>query len=575
MKWTTKIGNVPVLHSYYLVGDIGNNVLNNGLSFNTYPYIDNIGEYTIFQRGLKMHPTQLSQDDVFLNIPVYSTENASLNTELNYVINKRGESIADLYTEENSTLGIGHNATTIYAYSEEANRLVYVFAIALYGGDGNVLKGYWICGAIGNSEGHLDYMPASTSNNTVINLQVLHQLDYDIPLGEESAEFGPASEDNGYGKQGKEDQVTHIKYPGGTPSFDFKSDKIGVPAVPSIGCTTAGFYHAYKVSQGTLNDLGAKLFPTLGNLIGEIAPFSSVEEALAYMTGLIISPGIVQGTTVINQNLSLLDVLMNGKSIDYVVDCHVIPVSPTVGGSQNIKCGARTLDISAPVITSDYIDYDCGSVSVPLTFTNFLDFTSCRCRLFLPFVGFVDLKPEFWHGGTIFVKYRFNIVDGSFMAYVICMSSAVSVLNQTVIGQFGGAACMHIPVTGVNYASMISGMVSGSMSLAAGTATGNAVGAVGGALTLTNMQPGVASSNNYNSSTAFLGVRRPYMMIERPIPSMSTKYAHSKGLPLNVALPIGSVHGYTEIEDVDLSGLDYTQEEIEELRSLLAGGVYL
>lgn len=575
MEWLKKIGNVPVLHSYYLVGDIGNNLLNGSLNINTYPYIDNIGVATIRQNALVLKPSEWTQDEVFLNIPVYSTENASLNTELNYIINKRGDTIADMYTEANSVLGVSRQNTYIYAYSEQANALVYVFAIALYGGDANVLKGYWICGAVNTSNPDvMNYMPAGGSVATVINLQVLHNLNYDIPLDEESADFGPSSQPNGYGKPSDHSGSHHTRVPGGKPSYNYKSEKIGIPTMPTIGCTTAGFYHAYKVSQGTLNDFGAKLFPTIGQLAGQIAPFNSVEEALAYFAGMIFCPGVVSGATIPNQVISLADILMNGKSIDYVVDCHVIPVSPSTGASQNIKCGARTLDISAPVITSDYIDFDCGAVSVPLTFANFLDFT-CRGRLFLPFVGFVDLKPEFWHGGSVFVKYRFNIVDGSFMAYVICNNSATSEIYQTVVGQFGGAACLHIPVTGVNYSSMVSGMVSGSMSLVAGAASGNAVGAVGGALTLANMQPSVASSNNYNSSTAFLGVRRPYLMIERPVPSTSTKYAHSKGLPLNVAMPIGSVHGYTEIEDVDLSGLDYTQEEIEELRGLLAGGVYL
>lgn len=397
---------------------------------------------------------------------------------------------------------------------------------------------------------------------TRLSLSLLRDMGYDVGLPIVDPILGPESEPNGYGQDGID------------PSFDYDSVPIEIPDMPTIGCTTAGFYHAYRVSQGTLNDFGSKLFPTLGEIAGDMLGIDTPTDAIKVLLNLLAVPNLFNQQEIVGQRISILDILMNGKAIDYVVDCHVIPVNPAVGASAPIKCGIRELDISAPVITSDYIDFDCGSVSTPLTYTNFMDFAGgARARLFLPFVGFVDLKPEYWHGGTISVKYRFNIVDGSFMAYVYSQSG-VSQLSS-VIGQFGGCACIHIPVTGVSYASMVSGMVSGSMALVGGAASGNVAGAVGGALTLANMQPTLASSNNYNASTSFLGVRRPYLLIERAVPSMSAMYPHSKGFPLNVAMTIGSVHGYTEIEDVDLSGLDYTQEEIEELRSLLAGGVYL
>ena len=56
---------------------------------------------------------------------------------------------------------------------------------------------------------------------------------------------------------------------------------------------------------------------------------------------------------------------------------------------------------------------------------------------------------------------------------------------------------------------------------------------------------------------------------------MSASYPHSEGFPLNVSLPVSACSGYTEIEDIDLTGINATQDEIDELRSILTSGVYL
>lgn len=400
---------------------------------------------------------------------------------------------------------------------------------------------------------------------TLENLNKQHFVVTDSDLPEDI--FGPESDPEGYG------QPDDINPGGNKPALDHSSDSIGIPSMPTIGVTTAGFYHVYKVTQGLLQNFGAKLFPSLGNIVGEIAPYSSVEEALAYYTALLFQPGAVTGVTIANQSISVVDMLMNGKAIDYVVDCHIIPVTPTTSGSAHIQCGAREIDISAPVVTSDYIDFDCGAVSIPLQYQNFMDFTQCKCKLFLPFVGFVDLKPEFWHGGTVSVKYRFNVIDGSFMAYVTS-TSCCSKLSGSLIAQYGGVSCLHIPVTGLNYASMISGLVTGSMNLAGNVASGNLAGAAGSALSLANMRPDVAQSNNYNCSTSFLGCRRPYMVIERALPCISGRYPHDQGIPLNVYVNLGSVSGYTEISAIDLTGIGATAQELDELESLLKEGVY-
>lgn len=329
------------------------------------------------------------------------------------------------------------------------------------------------------------------------------------------------------------------------PEKDDTSDEIDIPLKPPIGVSNAGFINVYNPGMGALQGLGDILFPN-----------------------------VASATDVLDALLKICETLANQNLINYVIDCHVIPVKPTVGASQAIKVGFNNTSIMVPVVTSDYIDVSCGELNIHEYFGGFQDYTLTKSKLYLPFVGFVDTLPEYWVAGTIKVDYRFNVIDGSFMAFVRSTSGR-SQLANTVIAQYAGNACMHFPITGVNYAQMASGLIGAATSMAG--AKSNPTAALGAAHSAANTvaQWGeVQQSNGYNSTAALLGVRIPYLLIERPVPSYSQNYKHDKGYPTNIATTLSNVSGYTEIEDIDLSGIPLTQGELEELRQLLADGVY-
>ena len=570
MAWIERFGTVPIAGRIFNVLP-DNNLFSSGWNIYSAVVPADLTEAAVFFQNHGAEVGTVGDGLINKNISIFhfTTKDSSLHpsTTLNVYCNGKhssfGEDVWDFAYKQNTALGINADLN-LGGFARQGTK-IYAIAIAVYTGPEAVtLNSVAVYYAQFTPGVYTDFqiLDSSFSYNR-ISLTAIDALGYEAGVSDDDPDLGPASEEEGYGIDG-------------APGWNHSSDVVGIPDMPSIGVLTAGFYHAYKVSQGDLTNFGAKLFPTLGNMVGSLAPFSTVQEALSYYAALLFQPGVVTGITIANQGFSIADMIMNGKSIDYVIDCHVIPVSPSVGANQNIKCGARELDIAVPVCTSDYIDFDCGTISTALQYQNFMDLQGVRCRLFLPFVGFTEIEPEYWNGGTIGVKYRFNIVDGSFMCYVYA-TSAFSNLSGTVIGQFGGSACLHIPVTGLNYSSMVSGLITGSMSLMGSVASGNAPGAAGSAVNMLNMSPDAAQSNNYNSSTSFLGVRQPYMLLEYAVPSMSMKYQHDKGFPLNVTHTIQEMSGtgYTEIEDIDLSGLDATKDEIEELKAILASGVYL
>lgn len=364
------------------------------------------------------------------------------------------------------------------------------------------------------------------------------------------------------------DASTPEGYSGGT--FDDSSDTISIPTAPTIGVSSAGFVNVYNPSPSALTGFGSELFPDLAfTPVSSLPAPTDVQTALENIATVLTDFG--------NQIPNIIDMYINSNLIQYVLDCHIIPVAPAVGSAAGIKVGFRTFSQTAPKVNSDYIDFDCGSLNVGEYYANYIDYAPfTSAKLFLPFVGFVDMLPEYWQSGTLSVTYRFNVIDGSFVAFVKSTSSK-SKLSDTVIGQYGGNCCVHIPLTGANYSNMVSGLVSGAAAvLTSGSgAAAKVSAAVSSAVNVSQIRPNVQQSNGYNSTTSFLGVRTPYLLIERSVSSFSMNYATENGLPSNVTAKLSTLSGYTEASDLILSGIDATDAELNEIAALLASGVIL
>ena len=372
-----------------------------------------------------------------------------------------------------------------------------------------------------------------------------------------NTEYGDYSEGGGYG--------------GG--SFDDSSDSFGLPSLPSLGVSEVGFINVYNPSKGQLQGFADELFPDFQ----------------------MPTPSTATGIEAVAENLAnTFEVLgdfaesyVNAGLINYVIDCHIVPVAPTTSGTAKIKVGFKTFNYTPAKVTSDYVEFDCGSLEIAEYYQNFLDYEGTRAKLYLPFVGFVDIKPEWFQSGKLGVTYHFNIIDGSCIAFVIATSSK-SKLKNTVVATFGGNCCVHMPITGVNYSSMISGVVGGAVGIASnasnmiktnradkGTVMSNIEGATGIASNLADAvsaKPSIEQSNGYNAGMSFMCYRRPYLLIERPVASFSRNYPKEQGLPLNVSKKLGDMKGFTTCTAPVVDNFHCLEEEKEMIKQALIEG---
>ena len=339
------------------------------------------------------------------------------------------------------------------------------------------------------------------------------------PDGQEyNPDMGPASEPGGYGP----DSGGTIGGSGGPePTFDFTSDPFTLSPLPP-GISELGFINIYKCGIGSLIALGSTLFP-------------DVSAAADVMTAIT----------------ALSDAIWNSKLIDYVISIHMIPCDVAAGNDEDIKIGTRTLTgIQGAKITNDYVEVDLGSLKVDEAYTSFADYAASRARLYLPFYGFIELKPEMWQSATLSIKYRFNVVDGSFIATVTSHINRHQPDFDALVGQYSGTACIHCPASGVSYASMFGGMISNAASLGKSLVSGRVDQVASSAINIAQTSQGnMEHSNAYNASASMMGHRKPFLLIERPVSQLPTRYGAETGYPLAVTKRIGACTGLTICEN--------------------------
>lgn len=378
----------------------------------------------------------------------------------------------------------------------------------------------------------------------------------DIPGEDYSPEFGDESKADGYGQGGV------------IGSHDKHSDHVGIPTKPQFGFTSAGFLNHYRISSQGLSMLGEALFPE------PQGPSADVLGAIDRLTAN----------------------MWNSKIIDYIIDCRIIPVKAPATNMENITCGGKVLvhptsqqPYSAYLVDEDFVDVDCGVVSTPLTEGCFLDMIS-KAKIFIPFYGFVDLAPEYWHGAKIGLYYRFNLMDGSFMAWLTSAPfrcELESMGDMEIIGQYAGNACIHLPINSQSYSQIIGGMITTGAAVV-GAAAAGAIGgaaaktiaagavqtAVSGAANIASGRPQLINNNSYNGSAALMSCRTPYLLIEFAESQFSKKYVDENGLPAIINRVLGTMSGFTTCVN-PIIDFACEQEEAEEIRNLLRSGVIL
>lgn len=276
--------------------------------------------------------------------------------------------------------------------------------------------------------------------------------------------------------------------------------------------------------------------------------------------------------------------------IKCVITCKGIKFANAGSGDVPIIIANRDTDVSSGVV-NPVKSYTIDNCYIPAINGDFTDISLMRVRCYLPYIGWVDLPSAEVVGRLAYngvqavnkrltFKYIVDFIDGACR----CVVS----VNGTERWMFDGNCAVDIPVTSDNHTNAIgtaikSGLAT-TLSIATGVAgaiSGNAGAVAGGVVGAINSAPNMLPTYEYSASASpsgyVNGSCNSHIMIVCEIPNVQTPNGFSRkvGRPCERNLSLGSLVGFTQCKNVNVSGINATTEELTMIAQELNSGVYL
>lgn len=333
---------------------------------------------------------------------------------------------------------------------------------------------------------------------------------------------------------------------GHTPKY--QTDNISQPGAPDESAASAarlGFMRVYKISEANLNRVGELLFNPLARL----------------------------------------QLNFPSNPIDAIVSLNIFPCAPDVGGEVTIgafgyNMASQVLGVTAKgnPITTQFKTLDFGTVNVEEDWNSYLDYDATSVTLFLPFIGEVELPADEVVGSSVNVQYTIDFFTGMCVANVLIKKNVILASRRTVSHKtqhsYQGNCAINLPLTAVNYGTMIGSFVNAASS---GLRTGmaGAAGSFASDVASGNFKPTITTKGTLSANAGYCGILYPYIIVTRPITTEPDNYQEVLGYPSYMENSIGACKGLCVCDDIKLNGITgATDSELSRIKQLCREGVY-
>lgn len=349
------------------------------------------------------------------------------------------------------------------------------------------------------------------------NLRWSNALSQDYPVNTDP--YGPGGDSGGGGGRGR---------------FSDTGDDIDFPSLPTLSAVDAGFITIFNPSVSQMRAL------------------------CSYMWGPLFD-------------------LENWKKIfanpmDAILGLSIVPVDVPAGDSKNVKVGNIDTDVSLTTAARQYVEVDCGSLSVEEYWGAYLDFDPyTKAEIYLPYIGTHALAVDDIMGKTVHVKYHVDILSGACCAYIKCGGS--------VMYSFAGQCSCSVPISANDWTNVVNSAITiaasiGTMVATKGAAAPMIAGGASIASAAVNMvKPEVEKSGAMGGMGGMLGIQTPYLILTRPRQAVPSRQNAFMGYPAFITKKLDDLEGYTEIEHIHLTGIPASADELNEIEAILKTGV--
>ena len=258
--------------------------------------------------------------------------------------------------------------------------------------------------------------------------------------------------------------------------------------------------------------------------------------------------------------------------IDGVLTLHKIFVTPTDSGTANIVVGTLDSGVSSATVNNQYEYVNCGSVDLYEYFGNVFDYPPfTTVHLYLPFIGIVQLDTNDVMRSTISITYGVDVFTGACLAMVNVTRDG----NTVNMYQYSGVCSVEYPISSLQHSNMLSGLLAVASGVA-GIATGGVsvpatMAVAGGAASAAKTS--IGHSGGFSGNAGAMGIKNPYLIIQRPQTMVAEYFPELAGIPTNVSARLGDFSGQVVVTDVHVENIPATDTELKEIEAILKTGV--
>lgn len=322
---------------------------------------------------------------------------------------------------------------------------------------------------------------------------------------------------------------------GGNGDFDATSDPVDIPPLPTISATDTGFLTLFNPSLSNIRDLAAYMW---ANPLFDVNAYKKI----------LANP------------------------MDAILGLSIIPCAVAASTSKNVTVGNIPTGVSMPVCDSQYLSIDCGSINVNEYWGAYLDYSPyTKAELYLPYCGIHPIDIDDIMGKAVKVVYHVDILTGACVAYVKC--------GDSVLYSYIGQCASSIPISGSDWTNMVNGIINASTAIGSMAATGGLTAPMAASTIATTavntIKPSIERSGSLSGTGGIMGNQIPYLILTRPRQALPELQNQFSGYPSFISSYLGDLVGYTEVDSIHLEGIPATGAELNEIESILKGGVIL
>lgn len=275
---------------------------------------------------------------------------------------------------------------------------------------------------------------------------------------------------------------------------------------------------------------------TIATIKWNLYPYITISGNLSIQANATISASLKYGfVSIYNPTYDEVDELsklrfysMSGSEIldlsQYIISFRKLYVDIPQIARELVYFGKYNTNVSSNIVTTNFIETDCGTITIDEYNKNSLDYNGVEIDLYLPFIGNISLNPNQVYGKPLRLVYRTNPLNGD------CVAVILSGNVQIACSQ--GNVSFDIPIN-FKYGNL----------------------------------------NNYGTSdnALYMAELQPYIEVRtnRQYQNMNNRLLNN-----NLWVKISDCSGYVLFNDVELHPVNrINKDEYDEIVSILQGGI--